>query len=223
MPKSASTFLTDAIAALPGMRRVSLTHAHGEREQVLDFPRLCQHDLNAYVAQQHLRYSQDAAAFLDEFGITPVVLTRNIFDAVASLRDHIRKESHAFPFASLSPEHAALPDADLEEMIADLVVPWYIGFFVGWLPVDCLHFNYDEVREAAPDVIELICKAARINVTTSDILHATQCARSEGTRFNRGISGRGADISANAREIIMSYARHYPDVDFGEIGIPPQP
>ena len=92
MPKSASTFLTGVLAELPGMRRAPLTAAYGWREQTLDVVQLARFDLEFYVCQQHLRYSADVGALIGEYRLTPVVLTRNIFDVVASVRDHFRNE-----------------------------------------------------------------------------------------------------------------------------------
>ncbi len=138
MPKSASTFLTDALAALPGMRRAPVTWACGWREHVLDEIQLARYDLRSWVSQVHLRYSDHVGQAIEDYHLTPIVMTRNIFDAVASLRDHIRKEPTVFPMITLAPEHAKLPDEDLEELIAELAIPWYINFYVTWHGIDCI-------------------------------------------------------------------------------------
>ncbi len=219
MPKSASTFVTDALAEMPGIRRGHLAWTYGAREQVLDVIQMARSDLFGYVAQHHVRYSRHVADSIVEYGLTPVVLTRNIFDAVASYRDHIRNESTESPIVPLGPEHANLPDAALDELIADLIAPWYISFYVGWQGVDCLHISYDEVRTSPHDVVRRICERARIRTDERGIARAIEAARAKAHRFNKGVSGRGEGISPQARERIASFARHFPDVDFAPIGI----
>ena len=220
MPKSASTFVTDVLAEMPGMRRAHLSWTYGAREQVLDVVQMARFDLTAYVAQHHVRYSGHVAEAIAEYGLTPVVLTRNLFDVVASYRDHIRNESTESPIIPLGPEHAALPDAELEDLIADLIAPWYISFYVGWRNVEALHVTYDQVRTAPADVIGEICSRARIRVEASAVDRAIQAARTKSHRFNKGVAGRGQAISPQARARIASFARHFPDIDFSPIGIP---
>jgi hypothetical protein len=219
MPKSASTFLADVLAELPGIRHAPLTWAYGWREQTLDVVQLARFDLASYVCQQHLRFSADVGKLIAEYRLTPVVLIRNIFDVVASARDHIRNESTESPMAPLGPDHARLGDAALEELIADLIVPWYISFFVSWQGVDCLRVTYDEVWMSPFDVISRICERAGIRTNERRVTQAIEAARAKAHRFNKGVSGRGDAISPKARERIASFARHFPDVDFAPIGI----
>jgi hypothetical protein len=120
----------------------------------------------------------------------------------------------------LGPEHAQLSNSALEDLIADLIAPWYFSFFVSWQGVDSIRTTYDEVRESPRDVVARICERARIKADGATIERAIAAARAKARRFNKGVSGRGESISPNARERIASFARHFPDVDFGPIGIP---
>jgi hypothetical protein len=221
MPKSASTFLTDCISGLPGMRRGDLAWTFGGREQVLDPIQLARQDLRSYVAQQHLRYSADVGELIQDFKLLPVVLTRDIFDVVVSLRDHYR----ALPpgsdpmLAPIGLEQCSLADADFDDLLADLVIPWYINFFVSWDKIDCVRVTYDQVREDPLQTIARICAAARINIDNECVMRSIEFVRARGFRFNKGISGRGRNISPYARKQIISFARHYPGIDFREIGI----
>jgi hypothetical protein len=219
MPKSASTFLADALAELPGVRRVDLSWAMGRREQTLDVVQLARRDLSRYVCQQHLRYSEDVGELIEEFHLTPVVLTRNLFDAVASVRDHFRAEGPKFPTTTLGPEHAKLSDDELEDLIADLVIPWYVSFFVSWQSVDCLRVTYDQVRESTLDVVASICERARIKAGADEISRAVEVARANGRRLNKGVSGRGQSISPKARDRIIALTRHFPNIDFAPVGV----
>jgi len=220
MPKSASSFLTEAIARLPGMTRAYLAWGYGWREQTLDVVALARRDLARYVCQQHLRYSGDVGEFIDEYRLTPVVLTRNLFDAVASVRDHFRNESTESPMAPLGPAHAKLPDDALEELIAEMIAPWYVSFFVSWQQVDCLRVTFDQVRETPQDVVKLVCQRAALDVSDEDVSRAVEAAQAQRPRYNKGVSGRGGAISPRAREKIIGLTRHFPEVDFTPIGIP---
>src|SRR5208337_3599437 len=72
MPKSASTFLTGVLAALPGMRRAPLMWAGGQRDQVLDEIQLARYDLSSYVCHQHVRYSGHVEQAIKDYGLTPI-------------------------------------------------------------------------------------------------------------------------------------------------------
>jgi hypothetical protein len=221
MPKSASSFLIDAVAGMKGIRHGSLAWSYGGREQTLDVVQLARIDHRSYVAQQHVRYSGDVGEFITEFNLTPVVLTRNVFDVVASFRDHIRslEPGDELMLAPLTPSHAKMPDAALEDLIADLIMPWYINFYASWSGVESLRVTYDQVRSDPADVVRRICQRAGIAHDEGAIAAAVESARAKAKRFNKGVSGRGAALSPYARERIASFARHYPAVDFSEIGI----
>lgn len=232
MPKSASSFLVTCVNALPCMRRTiwtprptALTLSSSRREQELDVIRLMQNHHRAYAAQNHIRFTPETDILLQKYGVTPVALTRNLFDVVASLRDHIRRESHQFPMAWLDESHSTFPDDKLEEMIAELVMPWYIQFFVSWNHCkNVLWVSYDEVRQAPEDVLARITRHANVDSTKSEIENAVNVARSTKTtktRVNYSMSGRGDEISASARDHINKLTRHYPSIDFRPIGIEP--
>ena len=220
MPKSASTFLADALAELPGMRRVDLSWAMGRREQTLDVVQLARRDLSRYVCQQHLRYSEDVGELIEEFRLTPVVLTRNLFDAVASVRDHLRDEGPKFPTTTLGPEHAKLSDAELEDLIADLVVPWYVSFYVSWQGVDCLRMTYDEVREspARSRREHLRARARSRRERTRSPAPSTPRAR-RGGASTRAYPAAAKAISLPARDKIVALTRHFPKIDFAPVGV----
>lgn len=218
MPKSGSSFLTQALAALPGMCKVHLVPGYERREQEFDVTRLAKHSLRSYISQQHIRYSETVKLQIQQFGIRPVVLTRNLFDVVASLRDHVRNESPKMSMAWLTDEHAALPDHELDLVIADLVMPWYVQFFVSWK--DCpeaLWIDYEEVRTRPGAVVRRVVAHGRINATDDEINRAVAGAAAAPKRLNKGVQGRGADIFSLARQRIEEFIRCYPEVDFSAV------
>jgi hypothetical protein len=208
MPVPAPVLLADALAALPGMHRVSRVQSHDWRRRMLDVPRLCRH---AHLSERSL---PETAAAMADHGVTPVVITGDIFHMVADLRDRVRSGARDLPFPPPSPAETALADEQLEILIADLIVPWCIDFFAGWHDIECQRFTSDEVCEAPFDVIDLICEIAGIETTPPDILRAIDRTLST----SRHLHG-ATPISAAARERIEDHARNHPGMDFSEIGL----
>ena len=212
MPKSASSFLARAIAELPGMSQRGISESHRRREQELDRIRLIKNHHRSYVAQQHIRYSEETDGLMREYNIVPIVLTRDLTDVVASFRDGMRSESFVCPFAWFQAEHVRLPDSELEEMIADHVMPWYVQFAESWKNCGyALHVHYDEVRRNPAQVLRKIATAGSIRASESEIQTAVNRARQISPRFNKGVSGRGREISPKAREHIRRLLSRYDD------------
>jgi hypothetical protein len=209
-PKSGSTFLSRALAALPGMRCVQLTPGYARREQELCESLLSRNRRKAYVAQHHVRWSVVTDELVRRFDLRVVVLVRDLFDAVISLRDHVRRESGAFPMAYLDEGHRALPDAELEAMIVRLAIPWYVNFYMCWRNFpDATLVRYKDLAARPAETIRRIAEGARLDPTDSQIVQAIDQARQ--SRFNRGIVGRGASLAPRERESILQMLRFYPE------------
>lgn len=222
MPKSASSFVAAAVGNLPGMGVRSISYSRYYREQEIDISRLARRASQGFIAHHHIRYSDTTGTILDQFGIAPVVQTRNVFDVVASLRDHMRNISPKWPHARFTPAHAELPDAELEQAITDLMMPWYLTFYISWLErPDALWIDYEEVRVEPAEVVARIAEHAGMRVSEAEIMRAVAAADANPPRYNQGVSGRGKAICPPARERLLALAAYYPDVDFAPLGISP--
>jgi len=243
MPKSGSTFLTEAIANLPGMRRARLVPAHERREQEISTSRLdleIQKSLvmreiwrsdrellggrppRGFVGQLHLRYSQPTHDIIERYQLTPVVLVRNIFDVVVSLRDHIADTSPNMAMAYVTDEMRTWPPERMFAFIADMVIPWYLNFFVCWAQSDShLLITYEEMTADPEGTLGRIADHAGMNVRPPACKAAVDVAGVDKTktRFNQGVAGRGEQLPAEARARILESIAYYPDVDFSMIGI----
>lgn len=223
MPKSGSTYLSAILGNLPKFERIALIPGYSRREQELDTALLLLNNRINYVAQHHVRYSDVTGMWLRDFGIRPVVLIRNIFDIVISLKDHVRKESHEASMAYIRPEMAQWDDARLEEFIVRMVVPWYFNFYMSWM--DCPDkevVTYEELTTSPATVLMRISKRFDLGFTEAQIASAVQYSNQNTglTRLNKGVSGRGRDLSERARTEICAMASYYEGVDFSVIGIP---
>jgi hypothetical protein len=220
MPKSGSTFLSNAVGRIDGFRKTRLTTAYGRTEQEIDplvALRRARHD---YVAQHHVKYNENTESVINSFGITPVVLVRNIFDCVVSLRDHLRRESVATPMAWFDEHHLEMDDNDLEDMIVTLAMPWYIDFYVSWCRrKDALWLTYEEVKDDTPRAVEAILNHTGRPVSYDEIESSLHMAHAGADRLNKGTSGRGLELSERNKDIVRHYCSFYPHIDFSLIGV----
>jgi len=213
MPKSGSTFLSSVIAELPGFRRAHLTPAYGRREQELDRACLRQADPHGYVAQHHVRYSAWTARMSHEHGLAPVVLVRNLPDAVVSLRDHLRRESVASPIFHAEAHHASLDDATLEAMIVRLALPWYVNFYMGWRQApNALFVTYADLVAAPVQTVRRVLDFAGASTSEAEVEAAVRkVGRNQDTRMNVGVTGRGATLPAPVMNALLELLDFYPE------------
>ena len=218
MPKSASSFLVAAIAALPRMRHVDLFVGEPHNEHDLDGVTMMRFSGTSYVTQHHLRFTPKVARQTKQFDITPVVLTRNLFDCVVSIRDEWHKLDVPGGPPSFLPEITNLRDDQLDVLIADLIMPWYVMFFVTWsYNSDAIRVRYEDVKADPHNVVTMISEKAGIDASAADIDSAVGAALASAPRMNKGIGGRGQGIAEQAKSHICALAAHYPDVNFSEI------
>jgi Sulfotransferase domain/Protein of unknown function (DUF1232) len=213
MPKSGSSLLSGVIARLPGYRRVQLIPDYDRREQELDEFCLRQVDRFSYVAQHHVRYSHWTAEMCRDYQLAPVVLVRNLLDVAVSLRDALRKDGPVWPFFFAEPRHAALSDADLEEMIVRLALPWYVNFYMGWRQApDALLVHYEDLIADPVGTVGRVLAHSGATASTADIEAAVrEIAADDETRFNVGVAGRGAGLRPDLVPDVLQMVEFYPE------------
>lgn len=214
-PKSGSTYLSHSLAQVLGGRTCSLVSGYGRREQELVELRLWKAKLKStrfVVAQHHVWCSSTTLKLVDRYGLSVVVLRRNLFDLVASFRDHTRNEEHVGPMMYLDETMLGLTDAELEIAIARLAIPWYLNFHMSWRNYqELVHVDYEEIRKDPAGLLRRLTDrlgVARFHVSETDLSPGTK------TRLNKGISGRGTEISAEAKQLVQEQIRFY--AQFGD-------
>ncbi len=189
----------------------------GRREQELDELKVMRQAMKfwsrGFVSQQHVRYSDATRRVLNRFNIKPVVVVRNLFDVVVSLKDHVRKEDHRIPMVYLREEHLDLPDDALECIIARLAIPWYVNFYLGWREdPNAVFVSYEDLVRSPADVIPNVCDQLDFEIAVADAQSAVrQVTDSARNRFNVGKTGRGRGISEEAKLVITDMIRAYPE------------
>jgi Sulfotransferase domain len=233
-PKSGSTWLSEIFAQLPDFYRVHLVPAYGHREDELSFERLIIFHAFNYAAQLHCRRSYATEQYMKIFSIKPIILIRNIFDCVVSMKDHIDrvklvddddpdKENAEMAFAHVGEDYFSLAEDEKIDFVIDLVVPWYFNFFVGWQGYpDAEWVTYEALRAAPLDVVKRISERFDLGLDQPTIEAALAAATAPVNRIrkNVGKAGRGtALLSEVQKDRIRNLTRYYPATDFAAIGL----
>ena len=230
MPRTGSTFLTETLCELTGFKRVELTDAYAENEQELDVPRLLDAWSYGSVTQQHVRANGRTVGLMRDFSIRPVVLVRDVFDVVVSIRDFLLAEGCGkWPtFFTTDERFRALDEAAQYEQIVELGLPWYFDFFVSWSGVardgtlETLWLTYESATADWAGAVRRITEFYGLDGSDASVeaALARTTARASSLRLNAGVPGRGQTVLDPAlRNRIRGYARFYPDVDFTPIGL----
>ena len=213
MPKSGSTFLSEVIGQCPGFRRAVLTPSAGRREQEIDEQLLRKLGRANFVAQHHVRNSEWTTEMCLTYGVATVVLIRSLQDVVVSLRDHMRRESAVFPQFFAEAQHAALDDAQLEQMIARLALPWYLNFYMSWRNTPgAMMVTYDELTASPAAIVHEILAFSGAATSPEQVETAVEKARSrESSRLNVGVAGRGSALQPETIKTILDLVELYPE------------
>ena len=217
MPKSGSTFLTQVIGKYEGFRRVRLIPTWGTREHELCQIKLSRYNHNRYVAQHHLRNSDWTQYLIKKYNLTTVVLVRDLFDVVVSFRDLIRKETRIVPMAHFTERHQQMGDAELEEAIVRLAMPWYMNFYAGWRSdPNALFVFYEDLTRAPEETVTAVLKHSKLSPVPEKVKKALERGKEVDNRLNVGVSGRGKNISPRAAEDLQKLLDLYPEFEGDE-------
>ena len=225
-PKSGSTFLRNVLQEITGYRDVYFCHHTELVSQDLFYPALLEFAETPTVTHQHIRATEANVQLMQAFGIRPVVLYRNFFDVVLSLRDFF--SSGAIRGTLFDAESWMQSSAERRaDQIIDLVMPWHLEFLASWQRVDrsrrlpVLWMRYEEMTVDKPAAVRRILnwhglKAEEDRIEAA-ILKVECCP--EKNRFNKGVSGRGREgLTDVQKRRIRQMMTYYPEADFSACG-----
>jgi hypothetical protein len=219
MPKSGATFLRETVLARSRLKHVLLYDAGGRREMELSLQKLRKFNHHNYFSGAHIACSEFTERMIAVFNLRPIIVYRDLFDIVCSLRDHIRNERHEFSMAFLDETHLSFDNDQLDLLIADLIMPWYLKFYASWrsYPGPALWLSYDEITR---DTRETLGKIQAFTGATIDIDMDIPLKQSlKTTRLNKGISGRGRSLRPEVKEKLKDFVCYYPHLDLAPIGL----
>lgn len=226
-PKSGSTFLKKILLNLTGYRDLFSVYAPGQSEHELYLPTLVELAHRDTVTQQHCRAADANVHLMQAFGISPVVLVRNIYDSVISLLDFYNKQG-AFYNSYFRADFQSFDEDTKIDLLIDNVIPWYMQFVASWDLVErqkrlrIKWLTYEDLIADKPTAIQDVLNFYGLGAQEKAIKAKLQETESEGRkiRFNKGVAGRGeARLSPQQKERICRLSKYYPSTDFGRIGL----
>lgn len=226
VPKSGSTFLKNVLLKITGYRDAFVAYTPAQFEQDLYLPAVVNTAQGDTVTQQHARASDANIQLMQAFEIKPVVLVRNIFDAVVSLLDFYDGGASSNTF--FRADYPALSDETRIDLLIDNLVPWYFQFVASWSLVekraqlDIFWLTYEELIKNKAASVTKVLRFYGLGAPHRGIEQMIREVESEKrrTRFNKGVTGRGAaKLSESQTDRIRSYARYFPTTDFSMIGL----
>lgn len=232
VPKSGSTFLTNTLIKVTGLRNFRLCAAYSTNEHDLYLPALCLISPYGCVSQLHMKGTFHNAALMRQFGIKPIILVRQLYDVIISLKHDLRQKEemygygtglNGYSFLWQDSSLKKLDDEQLIDAIIDLAVPWYVNFFVSWHrlceqgAVEPIWVHYEEMIAEKEKTINAILsfldfqKSLAVDKNILSIKYH---------KYRKGVTGDGIfELTEKQKTRVKQHFRYYPDIDFNRYGI----
>jgi len=213
-PKSGSSHVADVLSRVTGFPKIGAVQFYGQNEQDLYEPALRVLATTSSVTQQHVKGTNVNVDLMQRYGIRPVILVRNVFDALVSLHDHFERENFDTPVGFVHREYRTMSFEDRLRFLVHLHLPWYLHFVMSWREaaerLQVLWTSYEEVFADQEAGVRRILDFYGLDATQEDIRRAISAA-GRGPRFNVGLTGRGQrlmppDAQQAARQIAGSWS-----------------
>lgn len=227
LPKSSSTYCTQALARiLQGDVYKDIVVQDRFTPKDLQVAGVVNARDRVTVSQVHLVATGANLRILQNFRIPAVILLRNLFDVVVSLRDHMKVNPY-FSSILIPNAYQSLSADDQLDYIIDTALPWMITFYVSWAQAiergdikTQFVFYEDMIREPVP-FFQTCCEALGAAVSQADVNRAlAQTEKSPATRFNVGKVGRGqSELSPAQLARIRRHADYYPGISLEPLGL----
>ncbi|MCI5149345.1 MAG: hypothetical protein D3916_08155 [Candidatus Electrothrix sp. MAN1_4] len=208
--KAGSTYLTRAIAEYTGFRCGMYVHAGLHNEQFINEVKLRIMRHANFVIQQHTKGTERNILVLKQNNIKPIVLVRNLFDVIISLRDHHRREDIRHPIGYIHRQYLEMKEEEQLLFITKTCSPWYFSFLISWVEasaeIDTLWVTYEELITNPVGTISRILDYQGLSFETQKIKDTIVSISGEKTRLNKGISGRGKSLPLSAKQALIDIA-----------------
>ena len=212
-PKSGSTHLSEVLCRITGFPHIGAVQFYGQSEQDLYEPALRVLETTSSVTQQHVKGTATNVMLMQRYGIRPIVLVRDVLDALVSLHDHFERESTETPVGFVHREYRSMSFEERLSFLVHLHLPWYLHFLMSWREaaerLEVLWTSYEEIFADQAAGVRRILDFYGLKVEEEEIRRGIEAA-GRGRRFNVGVSGRGremltAECQEAARRIAASW------------------
>lgn len=225
-PKSGSTYMARMISELTGYKRIDFVQpaAPQNEQDIYDIALNEAASVNT-VTQQHVKGSERNLMLIKQYGLKPIVLTRNIYDVVVSAKDHIQNEDHRSPMVYVPRQYQEMSLDDKYMFLIRNMIPWYFSFLNSWLEaaeqIDVFWTSYEAFFGDQVAVMSEIADFAGFQTDAASIEATRERMKSIKTRKNVGKSGRGEALSDAHVAALNDIARswHLPPEALARIGI----
>lgn len=226
MPKSGSSWLVSAVLKLSGFQQAFLSNAYIENDQDLYPPFVASLAGTDKVVHQHCRATAPTLHLVQAYGMTPIVLVRNLADTLVSMCDFwghgaVRNSFYYGDWDSLDQETK-------HDTLIQHLGPWYLQFYVSWKLAESkgdaapLWVRYEDMIPDKPGTLRKVAEFCNLAVSAEEIAAAIVASDGdrEKTRFNKGVAGRGAETFTPAQlDRLRELTRPFPSIDFSPIGL----
>ena len=211
-PKSGSTWLTTLLTAYTGYRFAMFVHRGDENEQMINEARLRMVGNADTVTQQHVKGTARNVAVMNRYGIRPVILTRNLFDVLVSMRDHFFREGPQSSTGYVHQQFFAMSEEEQYLYLARVHAPWYFNFLFSWAEasrkdIEALWISYEDLFADQVGTVSRILEFQGLPADGDRIASVMAGLDGSKTRFNKGVAGRGAGLPASAQGALLDLAR----------------
>jgi hypothetical protein len=211
-PKSGSTYTWLVLTKYFGTQELTPGALFRGTQPLLDDWALDQLRNRSYVAHMHLFPNTVNLRAIAQESIHPIVLWRNIADAVVSNDDHFRRLHEVAPDEE-SERYFAMEPQDRYGFLIRFRLGEYISFYLGWKRTGIPIYRYEELvaDEAAyfEHIITFIVGAVDAERLEAARTAATAESRSRQNR-NVGTIGRSASLFSETTKALLEDAlRHY--------------
>ncbi len=209
-PKSGSTYFTHFLAEYTGFMNRMLVYRGVHNEQFInEFKLRMLRHINT-VTQQHAKGTERNIYLLNKYSIKPVILVRNIFDVVFSIKDHYRREDTRNPMSYVHVNYQNMTEEEQLVFIVRNCIPWYFSFLLSWAEasekIDSIWIRYEDLFADQIGTISRILDFQEIPADPQKIQKIITSISGEKTRFNKGVSGRGKNLPLSAKQALIDIA-----------------
>lgn len=226
-PKSASRRLVDMFNSVPNITEVNLNFSlRAVEAESLDFGYLTAYQLLDYIAHLHTHCYYTLPLHLQFFDVRTILLTRNIFDVLVSIKDHLDKSNHLSHIVQVPESYSEFTDEKKYNFVVNHVTPWLIKFYISWDKAIrkgwamAAWLDFDEFIKNPIVSMGKIFTQLKIDKNDFDFEKMIKYADEKKTNLNVGISGRGNRIlSKNQIQMVRLIAEPYQAHDMSRIGL----
>lgn len=219
--------LVSILSTMTGKPRIALRNEPFENEQYL-FP-----PLMAYAAKQdnvsghNLIATEPDIQLMQAFAVRPVILRRNIFDALGGLCIHAETTEGGYRGFFAVPHFQDMDEETRMDAILHRFGPAYVDFYVSWQRVktkdrlDTLWIDFEDLWQNTSDTVKKVLDFYDTEFDDSALTPFKDkfFPDSDLDSPTYGI-GKGRDrLNKRQKEALKQSTRFYPDIDFSPIGL----